>query len=219
MHHVATPRSIGHRALLMPAPVSAGQHAHLKSGGGLPYRPNLRSGCSAPRAIPILSAIAASKALVWFQLVRRYPLKTLPSARPYRRQVSAKAPLKPVLPAKACSLPERHPLPYRRQVSAKAPLKPVLPAKACSLLPKRHPLPLVATGESTRPEHRVFVDRPAARAVREYALLPPLPLQAKSALRQAGLPPGAKRAKRENRTSRTKKDPHGSWFSFVLNFF
>jgi len=61
MHHVATPRSIGHRALLVPAPVSAGRHARLKSGGGLPYRPNLRSGCSAPRAIPILSAIAASK--------------------------------------------------------------------------------------------------------------------------------------------------------------
>jgi hypothetical protein len=194
MHHVATPRSIGHRALLVLAPVSAGQHARLKSGGGLQYRPNLRSGCSAPGAIPILSAIAASKALVWFQLGRRYPLKTLPSARPYRSQGSAKAPLKPVLPAKACSL----------------------------LPPQRHPLPLVATGEPTRPEHRVFVDRPAARAVREYALLPPLPLQAKSALRQAGLPPGAKRAnraKRENRTSRTKKNPHGSWFSFVLNFF
>ena len=193
MHPAATPRSIGHRALLVPAPVSAGRHVRLKSGGGLPYRPNLRSGCSAPRAIPILSAIAASKALVWFQLVRRYPLKTLPSARS-----------------------------YRRQISAKAPLKPVLPAKVCSLLPKRHPLPLVATGEPTRPAHRVFVDRPAARAVREYALLSPLPLQAKSALRQAGLPPGAKRAnraKRENRTRRTKKDPHGSWFRFALNFF
>ena len=216
MHHVATPRSIGHRALLVPAPVSAGQHARLKSGGGLlPYRPNLRSECSAPRAIPILSAIAASKALVWFQLVRRYPLKTLPSARPYRRQVSAKAPLKPVLPAKACSLPERHPLPYRRQASAKVPLKPVLPAKACSL-PERRPLPLAATGELTKPKHRAFVDRPAARAVREYALLPPLPLQEKTVLLQAGLPPGAKQA---SRTSRTKKDPHGSWFRFALNFF
>ena len=187
MHHAATPRSIGHRALLVPAPVSAGRHARLKSGGGLPYRPNLRSGCSAPRAIPILSAIAASKALVWFQLIRRYPLKTLPSARP-----------------------------YRRQASAKAPLKPVLPAKAYSFLPKRRLLPLAATGEPTRPKHRAFVDRPAARAVREYALLPPLPLQAKSALRQAGLPPGAKRA---NRARRTKKDPHGSWFRFALNFF
>ena len=191
MHPAATPRSIGRRALVV-APVSAGQHARLKSGGGLPYRPNLRSGCSAPRAIPVLSAIAASKALVWFQRGRRYPLKTLPSARPYRRQASAKAPPKPVLPAKACSLPERR------------------------------LLPLAATGELTRPKHRAFVDRPAARAVREYALLPPLPLQAKSALRQAGLPPGAKRAnraKRENRTRRTKKDPHGSWFRFALNFF
>jgi len=63
MHHVATPRSIGHRALLVPAPVSAGRHARLKSGGGLPYRPNLRSGCSAPRAIPILSAIAGKQSL------------------------------------------------------------------------------------------------------------------------------------------------------------
>ena len=187
MHHAATPRSIGHRALLVPAPVSAGRHARLKSGGGLPYRPNLRLGCSAPRAIPVLSAIAASKALVWFQLGRRYPLKTLPSARP-----------------------------YRRQASAKAPLKPVLPAKACNLLPERHPLPLAATGELTRPKHRAFVDRPAARAVREYALLPPLPLQEKAVLLQAGLPPGAKQA---SRTSRTKKDPHGSWFRFVLNFF
>ena len=184
MHHVATPRSIGHRALLVPAPVPAGRHARLKSGGGLPYRSNLRSGCSAPGAIPILSAIAARKAWVWFQLGRRYPLKTLPSARPCRRQISAKAPLKPVLPAKACSLPERR------------------------------PLPLAATGEPTRPKHRAFADRPAARAVREYALRPPL--QAKAVLLQAGLPSGAKRAKQ---ASRTKKDPHGSWFRFVLNFF
>ena len=184
MHPAATPRSIGRRALVV-APVSAGQHARLKSGGGLPYRPNLRSGCSAPRAIPVLSAIAASKALVWFQCGRRYPLKTLPSARPYRRQASAKAPPKPVLPAKACSLP-----------------------------PQRHPLPLVATGELTRPEHRAFVDRPAARVMREYALLPSL--QAKSVLLQAGLSPEAERA---TRARRTKKDPHGSWFRFALNFF
>lgn len=193
MHHVATPRSIGHRALLMLAPVSASQHARLKSGGGLQYHPNLRSGCSAPRAIPILSAIVASKVLVWFQLGRRYPLKTLPSARQYRRQGSAKAPLKPVLPAKACSLPER-----------------------------RHPLTLVATGELTRPEHRAIVDRQAARVVLEYALLPPLPLQIKSALLQVGLPPWAKRAnraKRENRTRGTKKDPHGNCIRFVLNIF
>ena len=184
MHHAATPRSIGHRALLVPAPVSAGRHARLKSGGGLPYRPNLRSGCSAPRAIPVLSAIAASKALVRFQLVRRYPLKTLPSARPYRRQISAKAPLKPVLPAKACSLPERR------------------------------LLPLAATGELTRPKHRAFADRPVARAVRGYALPPPL--QTKSVLLQAGLSPEAERA---TRARRTKKDPHGSWFRFALNFF
>ena len=184
MHHMATPRSIGHRALLVLSPVSAGRHTCLKSEGGLPYRPNLRSGCSALGAIPILSAIAARKALVWLQLGRRYPRKALPSARQYRRQVSAKAPLKPVLPAKACSLPERH------------------------------PLPLVATEELTRPEHRAFVDRPAARVVREYALLPPL--QAKSVLLQAGLPPGAKRV---NRSRRTKMDPHGSWFRFALNFF
>ena len=166
MHHMAVPIVTGHHTQVVVS-ASAGMHAYLKSGGRLQYRPSLRQGCSAPEVIPILSAIAARRAVASFQPHRRQPLKTLANGWQDRLRVSAKG-LHRQLRLSANS----H---YCRvRVSARAPLlSPVLPAKACSL-PRHRQLPSVVTGEPMRPGDRVFAARPAARAVRWYIPLLPL---------------------------------------------
>lgn len=170
MRRVAIPKGTGHYTQVV-APAFAGMCACLKSGGVLQHLPSLCHGYSAPMVMLNLSVIAASKAVVSFRLRQRNPLKTLASGLLYGHQLSANSRrhLLFVSVNRRChqlrvSAHDQH---QKLLVSAKVPLRPVLPIKACSL-PGRHQLPLVATGETVKQNHRVFAARPAARAVRGY---------------------------------------------------
>ena len=205
MHHMAVPTVTGHHTPVAVS-ASAGMHAYLKSGGRLQYRPSPRQGCSAPEVIPILSVIAARRAVVSFRPHRRQPLKTLANGWQDRLPVSAKGLHRQ--PRVSASGPynrlrvSANSHCYRVRVSSRVLPRPVLPAKACSL-PGHHQLPLAVTGEPTKPGDRVFVARQAARAVRRHILLlppqqKPVPLNGKMALEgvlpPARMTPGVNRA-------------------------